>query len=231
MKYFWRRTIIAFIAVNILALLWVFFSSLPIWQLREIIILGNSYIPQQTIINSCQITRNSSIFKLSTFKISQKLEKLPWIEKVSVSRRLPNKLVIKVKPKSIAYKIPINGRDWFIDRKGNILNREGINLENNRSYIINGLDSIANISKMLENVSPLVEQLSPLVTGNLTINYAPDNINIINNGLLIKIGEPIAYQEKLNALKNMLKVLEPKLNRIEYIDVRAYKTPAVKMRK
>ena len=230
MHYILRRLLGLFVIGSVLAIFWVLFSALPLWKLHQVIIRGNGYISEQVILSAAQIPKNSSIFKISTMKINRRLAALPWVDKVQVTRKLPNKLIIQIKPKKVAYRVLINDSSWFIDRKGNILNREDLILQNNLSHSVYGLTSISDINKMLEDLNPLIDQMETLVTGNLIINYSPSNISVVSNGLLIKIGVPILYQEKLSALKNMLKVLEPKLEKIEYIDIRAYKTPAVKFK-
>jgi hypothetical protein len=58
----------------------------------------------------------------------------------------------------------------------------------------------------------------------------PNNLKItINDRLLFKFGQPVDLDQKYDALLSVLQDLKDDMARVRYIDVSAYRTPAVRI--
>ena len=86
-------------------------------------------------------------------------------------------------------------------------------------------------SPALQNIYDLTERLAEIFNPE---DFRPDTSDpnnlliIVHNRLVFKFGQPVDLDKKYDALVTILGVVKDDLPKIQYIDVRAYRTPAVR---
>lgn len=93
-------------------------------RVSEIRVEGNEHYTAQEIINATGLETGDNIFFFDKFStISRAYTKLPYLEEVTVERRLPGTLTIRVvESKALAY-LEVGDEDWTIDRRCKVLGK------------------------------------------------------------------------------------------------------------
>lgn len=97
---------------------WV--RSHPYFQLRTIDVYGNRRLPKEAIVQFASVSVGESVWDFSVRNLQRRLDAHPWIQRVTVRREIPGRLVIHVterKPIAIVRFDEL----YFVDRRGHIL--------------------------------------------------------------------------------------------------------------
>jgi len=214
--------------------IWFYFISLPWWSLQELVILNNSYIPQQRIVAEMQLPLKISIFRISKKQLQNKLRRITQLEHVVIRRQFPATLLVDVTAKTPYLILKIKDHGWVIDDQGDILNRDEIVPQLPQNIIaVSGLSSLALIDGLLPEINKLAGAIYLyLAKEKITMDFQDkDNINLyLADGIFVKIGEPLHFTEKIRNLQYVLQRLEQRRYRVAYIDMRAFQNPVVKMK-
>jgi len=119
-----RRTITgAILTFAVVIIVTVFLMSVFL-RVSDISVEGNIHYTDEEIIKAIDIEQGDNLFFFDRFAaISRVFAKLPYVEEVSVTRRLPNKVIITVQEcKALAY-IAVGDEYWTIDRSCKILGK------------------------------------------------------------------------------------------------------------
>ena len=82
-----------------------------------------------------------------------------------------------------------------------------------------------------QNIDGLIEHMADIFNrGDFRIDVSnPNNLLIIvHNRLVLKFGQPVDLDKKYEALVTVLGAVKDDLPKIQYIDISAYRTPAVR---
>ena len=93
-------------------------------RISDISVVGNEHYTDEEIIKAIDIEQGDNLFFFDRFAaISRVFAKLPYVEEVSVSRQLPDKVVITVQEcKALAY-IAVGDENWTIDHSCKVLGK------------------------------------------------------------------------------------------------------------
>lgn len=93
-------------------------------RISDISVEGNEHYTDEEIIKAIDIEQGDNLFFFDRFAaISRVFAKLPYVEEVSVSRELPDKVVITVQEcKALAY-IAVGDENWTIDHSCKVLGK------------------------------------------------------------------------------------------------------------
>lgn len=93
-------------------------------RVSDIQVEGNEHYTDEEIIKAIDIEQGDNLFFYDRFAaISRVFAKLPYVEQVSVDRRLPNKVIITVEEcKALAY-LQVGDEEWTIDYSCKILGK------------------------------------------------------------------------------------------------------------
>ncbi|NQT84152.1 FtsQ-type POTRA domain-containing protein [bacterium] len=99
-----------------------YFLSNPKYAVKHIVIRGNEKLSKEEIINLSLLEKGENIFRSRIYRAKERLSELPLIEQVSVSRFVPDAIVIEVverRPRAM-----LSGRKKFLaDYSGVLLPR------------------------------------------------------------------------------------------------------------
>ena len=93
----------------------------PIFNIEEIEVNGNDIIDSATIKSLSGVSKGKNIFKISKKQLINGIKENPYINSVSIKRKLPRTLQINVEERKVAYQIKIINSYVYIDYQGYIL--------------------------------------------------------------------------------------------------------------
>ena len=101
----------------------IFLMSI-IFRVSVINIYGNQHYSKEEIISAIDIEEGDNLFFFDRFAaVSRVFAKLPYVEEVSVSRHLPNRIDITIsESKAMAY-LRVGDEEWTMDHKCKILGK------------------------------------------------------------------------------------------------------------
>ncbi len=122
---FWASLCLGIVGVAFILFLFVFVYRWilvhSVWQLREIVVKGNSRVSYQQVLDLAQVRLGQSSLELHIAGIQKTLEQLEWVEDVVVKRVLPDKLQIEMKEKDAFFWVHKGKKLYYADKKGNII--------------------------------------------------------------------------------------------------------------
>lgn len=99
----------------------VLFMMSPLFNVVEVIVVGNNGVPTDTIISLSQIEIGDNIYKTSKEKIKQRIRENAYVESVVVRRKLPNKIELTINERKTSYMLEYGGSFVYINNQGYIL--------------------------------------------------------------------------------------------------------------
>ena len=174
------------IVMAIIAVVLIIMFS-PLFNIKEIIVENNEIVSKEQILSLSQINLDTNTFKLNKSKISKQLKENPYIEEVTISRKLPSTVILDVKERKPAYLIEYANGYVCIDQKGYILSigeekkqlpiLQGIETPNEKFVIGNKLET--KDLKRVYIVSKISEVAASTSIGALISRIDVENINSI----------------------------------------------------
>lgn len=101
----------------------------PIFNIKEIEVIGNSKISSETIISLSGISLDQNMFKFRTSDVEGNIKKNAYIDTVNVHRDLPDKIGIEVTERKATYMIKFGNAYVYINNQGYILEISNIKLD------------------------------------------------------------------------------------------------------
>lgn len=118
--YAWRNGVVAsfgaFVHEQTLAV-----TAAAGFRVGEVLVTGRKHISQEDILTRLNIEEDAPIFGVSLVEARDGLSEIPWIENASVSRRLPDKIVV-----SITERVP--AALWQYQKKISVIDENGLTL-------------------------------------------------------------------------------------------------------
>lgn len=99
----------------------VFFMMSPLFNITEVIVIGNDRVSEETITSLSQIEIGGNIYKTSKEMIRKRIKENAYIESVDVKRKLPSKIELIVKERKTSYMLEYGGSFVYINNQGYIL--------------------------------------------------------------------------------------------------------------
>jgi len=108
----------------VIVILALIFVMSVFFRVQNIVVEGNTHYTDEEIISAIDIEDGDNLFFFDRFAtISRVFAKLPYVEEVSVTRSLPNKVTINVvECKALAY-IKVGDEEWTIDHNCKVLGK------------------------------------------------------------------------------------------------------------
>lgn len=91
------------------------------FSLKKVEVLDNDILSKSEIINLSNIKLEKNIFDYNKKDIKNNIIKNPYIEDVSVTRKIPSTIVIHIKEKEILAALNQDENYYYIDNKGNLI--------------------------------------------------------------------------------------------------------------
>ncbi|MBB6217003.1 cell division protein FtsQ [Anaerosolibacter carboniphilus] len=213
-----KLRIILLIMVLLCAVTFIIIFKTDLLSVQGIEIYGNENLTKEEIMPSVESTMGFNIFKVKLDSIASSVLANPYIKTVSVKRKLPNKLIVRISERKEAAVVPFMGTFLIIDEEGVVLKSA---LQTPGLKSINGLEFSNFMEGSVLHVSDQ-EQLEKALSLAKAMKYIDEDIKEINvtnkknmvirfsKGLSCKIGEGENLDYKLQLLKGILADLDSK---------------------
>lgn len=89
------------LGLAIITLVYLFTNSK--FNITSIEIKNNSYYTKDEIRKATKINNGTNIFRVTKGRVLNNLQQLPYIQNITISRNLPNKIIINVKERNSIY--------------------------------------------------------------------------------------------------------------------------------
>ncbi len=99
----------------------IFFMISPLFNIREIQVVGNQRVSKDTIISLSRLSIGENIYKTSSNKIKKNIKENAYIGRVDIKKILPNKIIINVKERKPTYMLEYASSYAYINNQGYIL--------------------------------------------------------------------------------------------------------------
>ena len=132
-----RNRLIRKIIIIVLAIIaLIIFLASDFFDIKEIQVENNEVVSKDEIISLSQINGNKNIFGINTNVIKNNIKQNSYIENITITRRLPNKLIFQIKERKVKYMIQLGDAYIYINNQGYILD---ISNEKKKKTILLGI--------------------------------------------------------------------------------------------
>lgn len=230
-KFEKKFIVICSVAVSIFAILAVYLvlSNLDSLTIKTISVIGNKHYSHDEIVKCLNIYDEQNILKFSQSHAEQSVRLLPYVNKVNITKKLPNQIVVRIDEREPAYIAYVKGNNIYVllDKKGVILSEITLN-ERNEELLIFGLNFDDNIiygesitdlekDKLNKFLSVYEIYMTNSVGKDITsVTLSQSTVVLtLNNELDIKIAYSSDISYKISLLKSILKHVDGKTGSID----------------
>lgn len=216
-----NRRLITYLSIFFLLMMSVIYFQSSLSKISEINVIGNQNITNEQIISLSKLVVGTSFWNINNEKVEQRIKQHPEVKSVTIEKKFPNIVNIKIKElKRVAY--ILNNQNYLpILEDGSVLKSE----QNNN--LLANAPLFVNWSKG-EDIQEMVAQLKKLpisVTNSISeIHYTPiptDSLKItvyMNDGNQV-IGSIRNFADRMKYYPAMVNELDANVKGIFYIDV------------
>ena len=110
----------------------ILFLLSPIFNISKIEVNGNEQISSDEIISLSGVQKGSNLFSTSKKHVIDRVKENPYIDTVSITRKLPMTLSISVKERKVEFLLEFGSTYAYIDEKGFILEISSENIQDKK---------------------------------------------------------------------------------------------------
>lgn len=147
---------------------------------------GNEHVPDVLLLKTANLKYQTNVFSIPIDEVKKKLEKISWIKSVSVQRKLPGKIYVRIVERTPIAILQSNHKLYLLDIEGKILEHNKIgNFENLPILVGEDAEKAAKYFLFVLNKSPkFLKQLAfATYVGKRRWNIT------INKGITVKLPE------------------------------------------
>ena len=199
--------------------------------LDDIVIIGRNRTTSEELLRTLALRRGDNLLKINVKKIKSKLEQLPWVRDVTVSRSFfPNILKIEIFEKQVFAIWQLNEKFYPLDYDGYVIEADYRPM--NPILLVVGKGAAENIIPFLEMIKKVDDSyFSRIKVANYISNRRWNIIlDDIRNGVTVKLPEE-GTEEAWKKLIEMDKIKGILKRKLTIIDLRLKDKITVKLRK
>lgn len=110
------------IIVGVFTCIVLFLFVSPVFNIKDISVVGAKEIPSSVYIAMSGIEIGENIFKINKSVAIEEITKQAYVEAVQINSVYPNKVEIVVEERQACYIAESNGRYFYLDKRGYVLN-------------------------------------------------------------------------------------------------------------
>ena len=219
-----RRAALSAPLMFVIVVISVIFVMSIVFRVKDIRVNGNEHYTDAEIINAIDIEEGDNLFFFDRFAaVSRVFAKLPYIQEVTVTRNLPNRVTIDVvENKALAY-IPLGSELWTIDHNCKVLGKaaEGeeetlvqvTGFDPGTLFVNEKLTTADGSERPVEFLNAILNQLQARnLIGKITRMDMTNTNGVImyyGNLYTIKLGDPYATEHKFALIESCISQLLP----------------------
>lgn len=195
----------------------IFFMMSPLFNIVEITVTNNQKIQEDTIISLSGIQLGENLYRTSTSTIQRRMKENAYIDSVTVSRRLPNRLELSVKERKATFMLTYASSYAYMNNQGYILEISEQKIEapiiigsqtKEEELTVGGrikeedLDKLAMVLKIIESANG--NGIGDLIT-KIDISNKQDYLIILESkGKIIHLGDASNLSNRMLYVKAIL---------------------------
>ena len=238
----WRALFWFLVLIVGLALVF-YLLSLPIWQIKDVVVNGTKMLSAQEIKTLAGIPLSKNLFFESFARANRNLVKITAIKSYRIYRIPPATVLISIKERRPIAALVFSHGSLFVDREGYILNRNA-NLSLDISDlpdlpVVSGLESKNILSsekidgtttKIIVDVIIKLADFLALQKIQLELTAFEDINLLLDDVLKVKLGTAEQLKTKMQVFAALLPEIAGKWSKVHYVDVRYPANPVIKYR-
>ena len=227
----WSGVVVLVLTAAILGA-WAVAAS-PLFHVRDILVRGNRHLSTSEVVRLAGVGRDDSLLTVQSGRVRKGLARSPWIRTVEVRRELPWTLVVTVEERRPVAWVRHPGGIAVVAGDGTVLAR--------RQNPPQGIAEMAAWDRKLrpgERLEGREEPLAVLASLPSRLLRRVERASMrrgevvlhLADGARILYGEARSLEAKNAALARVLRWAGAQGSRIEYVDLRVARNPAVRVR-
>lgn len=209
------------------------YGSSPL-KLKKVEIAGNSNVVANEVARSSGLVRGQHLLEISTARVAQRVESIPWIDSARIERVLPSTVRITVNERKPVVVVEVEGRSFLCDKEGVLIAEESRDLIRFLDLPIEApMPGFHIKARQLDHAFAVVKSLDPSLKEKVRAVRAAsvDRITLeLKEGTLVLYGASEDTEDKNHAISQLVARYEAEDKEILQIDVRVPSRPAVKLR-
>ncbi|NLW43106.1 MAG: FtsQ-type POTRA domain-containing protein [Tissierellia bacterium] len=212
------RILIALILV--LGLIFAFLH-LPIFNIRNIVINGNSKVESSTILATSNLTTKDNFIFIDKEEVEKRISSITFIDYAKIKRSLPLNVIIDVVERKPASTIQVSNKYFLIDKYGVVIDESDTLMLN--LLLIKGIEKIDNI-KLGDKIFDFASEeqnklLNEIYDGESLFKFKNINLEenkaelVLYNDVFVAFGSYNNVEYKLKVLDQMILSIEDDTSR------------------
>lgn len=198
------------------------------FKVKDILVVGRRETTQKEIFSAIGLVRGAPILAFDLEAAKARVEALPWINKTSLERMLPNTILLRVEERKPMAIWQHKGQFTLIDRQGKIILRKGLERFSDLLVVV-GKGAPEHASDLIEIIKTQ-PQLQNLVKAAVRVGRRRWNIRLAG-GIDIRLPEqePVKawkrlaeFEQKYKLLAGDIKILD--MRQADRLIVRRYRS-------
>ena len=214
------------------ALVWLAFFS-PLLAVREVKLSGAKHTSPSEVEDVVGLDSSDNLLLVSTSEIVERMKTLPWVESVSVDRKLPGTVKVSVTERKASALLAVGYQQFTLDDRARVLAAGAVG---------EGLPVLAGLqmeppepgerleSPELRGAFDALGALSKRLRADVAAVFAPTVERItfqMSDGIQVRYGAAEDMASKNEVLTGLLRRMRGEGKTAFYVDVRVPEVPAV----
>jgi len=215
------------------ALAWLAFWS-PVLAVDEIAIVGGKHTSVADVAAVTGLDASDNLLLVSTGRVAEQIEDLPWVASAKVDRKLPGTVRVKIVERVSRVVLVTAGYRWLLDGRGHVLGRataEDGKLPVLAAATVSEVEAGDQIGESeVRDALAAFRSLASGLRSEVAALLAPTSERItlsLRDGTQVRFGAAESLAAKNEVLKVLLAEMRAEGRSGGYIDVRVPTSPAV----
>ncbi|MEE8638383.1 MAG: FtsQ-type POTRA domain-containing protein [Candidatus Margulisiibacteriota bacterium] len=237
------RLLIALLFLVAVIVAGIYFLSLPIWEIKEVVVNGAKILSDNEMRTLAAIPLSENLFFTRFNRTESNLSKIPAIKSFKIYRIPPATVLINLKERVPIATLIFSKRSVIIDEEGYILNRNpnlSLNIPNLADLpVVTGIDEAEIFKadkidgKTAQVISDIILKLSQFLESSrlqLELGGLEKASFLLDDLLRVKVGDAEKIKRKMEVFGALLPEIAGRWPQVEYVDVRFPDNPVIKYR-
>lgn len=133
------------------------------FKVKDILVTGRTHIPAEELLARLSIKENMPIFGVDIAEAQKSLASISWVKDVSISRRLPDKIIVELKERAPVALWQYQKKISVIDKEGVILTTEALDAYRQLPLVV-GSDASKHVAELVGLLNTETEIAAALVS-------------------------------------------------------------------
>lgn len=218
------------LAVILVVVAWFALTRSQVFEIRDIAVEGNENLPTEDVLKAASVPEGTTLLRLDAGETAERLQELPWVDDVRVSRSFPSTLRIVIEERVPAVLVDTGVTFWYVDRRARVI-AESVPTTGGVLPVVRDLpDFVAepgyiSDSTTLSNAIAVLAGISSDLSSTVRVVTAPsvnETTLLTVSGVEILVGEAVQLEEKSALIED---ILAERAGQIVFIDVRSVERP------